>query len=217
MSQAEYDFSETLARIAGKIEKAGGALNPPLAAPDTAEFEREFDVVLPADYRAFVTGLGDGGAGPGAGLGHGAGDGAAKGLFPLWGEPPMTLSGPIWHSVAPPIGEEPQAAKALAGQRRPGRGGHGAKRWGPRLRRLLFGERSDIACLLMSDYGGGDVTLLCIDGAHYGAVLHSQGEESRLSHSGFTSFLSWYEHWLDRVLAGDWAIDEPAISNGRFF
>ena len=39
-------------------------LNTPLPEAEVAAFEREYKVELPLDYRRFLTGLGNGGAGP---------------------------------------------------------------------------------------------------------------------------------------------------------
>ena len=44
------------------------ALNPPLKADEIASFETQHGIVLPEDYRYFITGIGNGGAGPGYGL-----------------------------------------------------------------------------------------------------------------------------------------------------
>jgi hypothetical protein len=54
-------------------EDAGGQfhlyiLNPPLTEDQVQVFESEHRIVLPSEYRAFLTQLGNGGAGPGYGL-----------------------------------------------------------------------------------------------------------------------------------------------------
>jgi len=43
-------------------------LNPPLAEAKVEELERRHGIRLPADYRAFITTIANGGAGPGCGL-----------------------------------------------------------------------------------------------------------------------------------------------------
>ena len=43
-------------------------LEPPAIEPEVSELERACGVALPVEYRAFITTLGDGGAGPGYGL-----------------------------------------------------------------------------------------------------------------------------------------------------
>jgi len=42
----------------------GFALNPPLPEKDVVAFERKYRIELPADYRRFLTEVGNGGAGP---------------------------------------------------------------------------------------------------------------------------------------------------------
>lgn len=49
-------------------EKHKHQLNPPVPASSLVEFEKEFGVALPDDFAAFLTQLGDGGAGPYYGL-----------------------------------------------------------------------------------------------------------------------------------------------------
>ena len=76
----------------------GFVLHPPLAETQVAEFEREHGVSLPADYRAFVTTIGNGGPG-------------------TWGG-----AGPYYGTELHPRRGLPRLVRALA-RRRPGRRG----------------------------------------------------------------------------------------------
>jgi len=188
-------YLSDLSRIAAKLNELGGLLNPPLTDDDVDEFEREYDVMLPADYRAFITRHGNGGFGPGVDLGAGL----QQGLFPLYGDPPVTASGPIWCAVVPPLGRTPQKPTVFSGHYRP-LSGAVRRACRPTIvgRLLSKPERALIACIFLTDFGGGDCTLLCVEGPHRGSVLLSQGEDVLLSHSGHDAFLSWYEAWLDK-------------------
>src|SRR5262249_45669105 len=68
-----HDKLDALRRLDVHLQVFGASthryqLAPVLAQADLAAFEQEFGVALPADYAAFLTELGDGGAGPGYGL-----------------------------------------------------------------------------------------------------------------------------------------------------
>jgi hypothetical protein len=56
--------TEQLARIRRRIAERGIHLNPPATAAEVAAFESKHGISLPADYRMFITELGNGGEGP---------------------------------------------------------------------------------------------------------------------------------------------------------
>ena len=53
-----------LARIRQRVQARGIVLDPPATAEEVATFESRHGIVLPNDYRMFITELGNGGAGP---------------------------------------------------------------------------------------------------------------------------------------------------------
>src|SRR5215510_742048 len=76
-------------------EAHGFALNTPLAEADVAAIERQHGITLPADYRRFITEVGNGGAGPSYGvfpLGY-LDDGSAD--VQPWGDFVGTLAEPF--------------------------------------------------------------------------------------------------------------------------
>ena len=54
---------ETQANAFGS-EEHGFRMNPVLSATEVAAFERDHKILLPSEYRQFITELGNGGAGP---------------------------------------------------------------------------------------------------------------------------------------------------------
>jgi hypothetical protein len=65
--QALSRLRETRARILG-ADAHGFRLNPPLSESEVLTFEQSLAIMLPSDYRAFLTSVGNGGAGPFYGL-----------------------------------------------------------------------------------------------------------------------------------------------------
>jgi hypothetical protein len=57
-------MKEQLSRIRAKLASRRLVLNPPATEKDVATFEQRHGISLPAEYRLFLTQLGNGGAGP---------------------------------------------------------------------------------------------------------------------------------------------------------
>jgi hypothetical protein len=117
------------ARIFG-AESHKFLLNPTLAEAEVANFERQHKISLPADYRNFLTGAGNGGAGPYYGIFPLGQSSCSNSVFILWySSSANALSMERFvlgqcrtfrrrsHSV-------PNLQRSAALQRRPGRGIH---------------------------------------------------------------------------------------------
>ncbi|MQY08959.1 DUF2809 domain-containing protein [Actinomadura macrotermitis] len=181
------DGDEQLERIAAKVAAAAevpgnldifGAgrhrfeLNPPLPEETVAAFERAHGVRLPEDYRRFVTGLADGGAGPGYGLlpladAYDADTGPLAAPSPF--APGVTYTGDWWDGhIDEDLGRDPrQGTLAIVH--------HGCTSY-----TLLVVSGPARGRLVSVDHNG--------DPAPY--VLEDTG------------FLAWYERWLDELAAG---------------
>ena len=187
--------TERLAHIASKLQAArdrrctpfgseshGMICRAPLSVHEVRKIEELHQVTLPAEYRAFITCIGDGGAGP------------AYGMHSLWKASVLArayiadqfLSTPFPHVVAynsADIGEadldelpNDQVEKHEA-----------------------FEATGTIA---LCDEGCGYEHLLIVSGAAKGTIWL----DARVSDGGFhplgVGFLDWYERWLDDTLLG---------------
>lgn len=186
------ELPERLERVAAKLRDAaaqpgepvmfgasshGFRLGPPLSDDAVAEFERDHGgVELPADYRAFITTIGHGGPGQWGGAGP------YYGLHPLdaWSHGYLNLYDAFL--LAQPFPVEP---------------GHVPDDW----------DVDDVdhepfrGTLALSDEGCGFMSLLVVSGPARGRVV-GNNDETGPSFTGDPDFLSWYERWLDAVLAG---------------
>ena len=153
-------------------------LNPPLGEEEVRAFEERHQIHLPADYRAFMTTLGNGGVGPG------------YGVFKLgevsvgWHNGPWEESGYVgcpakrfpftaaWKDPDDPRWEAPfDGAIPLSH--------YGCQTW---------------AWLVVTGPEAG--TVWCDDrGDYVGVYPEKRGTEDRMS------FLSWYRWWLGTELA----------------
>lgn len=170
-------------------EKHGMRLRPPLAPDDVAAVEARLGVALPEDYRAFVTRVGDGGAGP------------AYGVFPLADalhrsgvdRVPALLRLPYRH-VERYEPEEDDEWNAFWDRVAAGGVGEAEKREWALLERR--------GALELCDEGCGYLHFLVVTGPARGTMWN----DGRGSGFGFAplgvTFLEWYERWLDDVLAG---------------
>lgn len=186
-------------------EGHGFRLRPPLAEAEVAAFERRHGIELPAGYRAFVTRVGDGWAGP------------AYGLYPLeavdarerpWPPPDGFLRAPFPHTSAFNPDTDPDTLAI----------------WD----RADRGELSDEEADRHDAWQTAGTLVLCHEGCGYHHLLVVTGPtrgqmwiDARCSDGGFAplgaDFLDWYERWLDGTLAGrhgTWWLEAPGENGG---
>jgi hypothetical protein len=170
-------------------EEHGMRLRPPAASDEVAAVEARLGIALPDEYRAFVTGIGDGGAGP------------AYGLFSLddalqrsgVDRVPELLRLPFRHVERYEPEEDPEW-NAFWERVADGGVDEAEKReWPLRERR---------GALELCHEGCGYLHFLVVTGPARGTMWI----DGRSSDGGFAplgvTFLEWYERWLDDVLRG---------------
>jgi hypothetical protein len=208
-----------LDRIAEKVRRAreGGArpfgaetggippLDPPLPEHEVASLEARLGVTLPEEYRGFITGVGNGGAGP------------AYGLFTLGhalrasklDEHPGLLGTPFPHLEAYNPDTDPEV---IAFWDRADRGEVSEEEEDEQVRRQAAGT------LALCDEGCGYLHLLVVTGPARGTLwMDSRGADAGFIPLGAT-FLQWYERWIDDVLAGGrgtWWFGDPVYPPGH--
>lgn len=201
MSSAAIDAR--LERVATKLRTAArGKLQPfgvefhgfrrrrRLTEGQVAAFERRHGVTLPPEYRAFVTGVADGGAGPAYGLYSLAEAVTKKPRGPVPGD---FLRTPFRHRRACNPEEDPRLAPFW---RRVEEGAIDAEE---EHRRCLY---QAAGTLVLCHEGCGILHLLVVTGPARGKMW----VDDRYNGLGFfplgVGFLDWYERWLDGTLAG---------------
>ncbi|QKW32840.1 HEAT repeat domain-containing protein [Actinomadura sp. NAK00032] len=157
-------------------EKHGYRLKPPLPESTVAAFEAEHDIVLPDTYRRFITELGDGGAGPSYGL---------LTLADAYAEVSDSFPG---HLVEP--------SPFVPGM-------HYAQDWWDRF----WGpdDRPDPlqGTLAIVHHGCTSYTQLVVSGPGRGRLVNVDLNGVPAPYVlEDNDFLSWYERWLDELLAG---------------
>ncbi|MEV0029788.1 HEAT repeat domain-containing protein [Nocardia sp. NPDC050793] len=163
----------------------GFRLNPPLSESTVAAFETEHDVVLPEGYRRFLLEIADGGAGPSYGLLE---------LAEAYGEVADCFTGYLAEPspFVPGIAYSDDWWNRFSGQQ----------------------DRPDPlqGTLSVVHHGCTSYTQLVISGPGRGRLV-------AIDHNGVPApyvledpdFLTWYERWLDELLAGynvDWFSDK---------
>lgn len=194
-------MKEKLERFLRKVKKAGSGkyesygtrrhcfqLNDPLPEEDVAAFEKAQGVILPAEYRLFLTEAGDGGAGPYNGI-------SPLKTWDMWLEEESQeegfLSSPCpliyekairddWASLVPPYWDE----------------------W----------CRGTIC---ISDMGCTYTARLIVSGESRGRVVYvdANGTRIRPYFVRDLTFLDWCERWVDKIFAreeiGWFGVDNP--------
>lgn len=164
-------------------------LKPPLTEEQVAAFENRYSIELPADYRAFITRVANGGAGP------------AYGMYSL--EQALTrerglvpddfLSTPFPHTSAYNPDEDPEVEAF----------------W----QRVERGEISEAEGERRHVYQTAGTLVLCHEGCGYlhffvitGPARGQMWIDGRCSDQEFfpleVGFLDWYDRWLDSTLMG---------------
>ena len=194
-------------------EGHGFRLNPPLSESEVASFESVHGAQLPWDYRAFITTIGNGGAGPAYGVFPlGRWDGAGGPLEPwpgsdgLWGD----LARPFPHVEAwNDLGTQPRDGVDLDPAEYERRmEAFDARYWD---RALVDGA------MPICHEGCAHRVLLIVTGREAGNLWY----DSRASDGGLgpwlgpegtrQTFTTWYEHWLQEALASAGPQRAPSI------
>ena len=164
-------------------------LEPVLTEPQVVDFEARWRIQLPAEYCAFITQVGNGGAGP------------AYGLFPL--EEAVSYRGPNVPAdfLASPFPyqklynpyEDPKLSEYWEKARK---GQVSKEEYEIRKFKEVTGT------LVLCHEGCGYLHLLVVTGAARGQMWL----DATVSDGGYVpldvGFLDWYEQWLDNSLAG---------------
>lgn len=164
-------------------------MNPPMPPDAVAAAEARLGVTFPEEYRAFLTRVGDGGAGPAYGLFT-----LEKGLWEaeIWNDPDV-LRIPFPHVADYNPETDPEVAAYL--------------------RRADQGEVSDAEVDLYLARQSAGMLPLCHKGCDYHHCLVVTGPtrggmwmDGRAALCGFSplnlTFLEWYERWLDDAVRG---------------
>jgi hypothetical protein len=157
------------------VEEHEFTLGAPLSESAVAEFEERHEIVLPPEYRLFVTELGDGGAGPGyhlSRLGESCGTGCRSGHLT---RPSPYLPGPRYLDDWEQRYEDPPGPDRMFLPGTLNIAGHGC---------------TLVTRLVVTGPARGRLLNLDIDGPVGPYVVED------------TDFLTWYERWLDEALAG---------------
>lgn len=155
-------------------------LHPVPTESELVTFELRHGLTLPAEYRAFVLRMGNGGAGPDYGL-H-----------------PLSLAGTD-DTLRNPFPFTPEAAKAVAEAARAVQGGAGDVEV-PQPDEDRWGHGYTTLC----EHGCGNESVLVVTGPLRGQIWW-QGDlglvPDPVDFDNPPGFVAWYEEWLDKWLA----------------
>ncbi|WP_223708613.1 SMI1/KNR4 family protein [Niabella beijingensis] len=183
-------------------------MNPVLRPQQIQLFEAKHRVQLPEEYVAFLTVIGDGGAGPFNGLHRlergricffDPGEKGAHIYFDLSKPFPHTEK---WNMDAEMEGLDARLEAALMTGDENLEQQLFEKKW-----ELIDGSEHDHGRLFIADYGGGAQISLIVNGQEKGNIwtddrINNRGiyPSMELGNTGTISFLNWYELWLDKAL-----------------
>ncbi len=186
-----YDIEECAGLDLG-IKKHRFLLDPPLSEPEVAAFEKQYGISLPLEYRSFITSVGSSGAGP------------YYGLLPLFGaadhlncdneatcKRKLGAVSPLSNKVYQPnwkIGQDDWLVEV---------GGVNWKerRYGPESWDPFQGT------MAICDQGCSYYSVLVLNGPERGAIWNIELHLSPPQKAPYSSFLDYYENWVDRMLA----------------
>jgi hypothetical protein len=184
---SSYDIEECADLDLG-IKKHGFRLAPPLPELEVVAFEERYGIVLPPEYRTFVTSIGSSGAGPHYGLlplsqatDHLNCDDEAMCKQKL-----RTIS-PLSDKVYKDDWLV-EVGGANWKERR-----YGSESWDP--------FRGTMA---ICDQGCSYYAVLVLNGPHRGAIWNIELHLSPPRKAPYSGFLDYYEDWVDRMLAKEW-------------
>ncbi len=186
-----YDIEECAGLDLG-IGKHRFRLEPPLPEAEVAAFEGRYDILLPAEYRDFITSVGSSGAGPYYGIlplaqvtDHLDCDDEATckkklgAVFPLSDktyQPDWKLGQDDWLVEVGGIDWKKRK--------------YGAEAWDP--------FQGTIA---ICDQGCSYYAVLVLNGPQRGAIWNIEQHLSPPVKAPYAGFLDYYEGWVDRMLA----------------
>ncbi|MEV6596585.1 SMI1/KNR4 family protein [Actinoplanes sp. NPDC051346] len=161
-----------------------GLLGPTLTESEVAGFERRHGIVLPAEYRAFVTGVGHGGPG------RYGGAGPFYGLLPLdrWDE--ALVEDTHDRVLTTPFPVAPGREYGADWLSEVGLSDDDDREWFP-------------GAIALAHLGCGDMAVLVVTGAGRGRVAYTSWASQAPAFSPDPDFLAWYQRWLDAAGRGD--------------
>jgi SMI1 / KNR4 family (SUKH-1) len=210
-----HQFKEQTERIRAKLKaakqkdqqlKVHGAdyhkyiIHPPLEESALSGFEKEYNISLPASFRAFLLHIGNGGVSQ-----AGSAAGPFYGIYPLGkcvndliSDPGKYLSGPV--KIYPGISDDD---------------------WNNLIKEA---ERDDISdadyevaqgniyagILPIGCQGCAYIHGLVLNGEHTGKVVNIDIDRQKPRFTFEDTFLDWYERWLDEILSEDLLADGPS-------